>query len=878
MEFVTLFTALNEGACLLTANNRLARAINLRYNQYQLAQGLTVWSSARVLPIEAWLRLQFVQLQMKQVSEVAMINPLQQQLIWQRILLTGIEVPPLLNHVESAHALQEAWKIANAWGYSFAAEKMDLSYDQTQFLHWAQEYKAYCKQYRLIDDSTLPGYLADDEKLKQIKLPKQIKLLGFYELTPQQLHFFDCLQRLGVSIDKPRMMMASGQQVSRVSPTDDTLELEMSAIWARQSLENDPECEVAIVVPDLDKRKVDILRQFNRIFYPNLSPKQVENESKPFNISLGEALIGIPIVKSALLVLKLVVSALDSSELTQFLLCRFIVFSESEQNQRSILDSNPLIRRRSNTSLNDLIEITRNSQSRLHLSLMKIQRLDVKEKRMPSQWVSSFRQLLELAAWPGEQVPDSNEFQQVESLQNAMLSLSAFDRISGQVSATEALSALHLVASQTVFQPQNSESPIQILGLLESTGLSFDKVWVCSMDDESWPMRQSTTPFLSLQWQRQVGVPHANANKQLDYLQFQLKQLKAAGSEVIFSHVSQRDDNRLSCAHVLLELPLIKGNQWLRNQSMGGVISLQSLEDYYGPSIAQGQYISGGSALLADQAACPFRAFVLHRLCAREFESTQLGVDPRERGNFIHQMLELFWNEIKDQNTLLNMDAEKIQHIIVNLADKVMEDYTNLQRISLHEKKYLIKLAIQWLQEEKKRPGFSVEATEELRELDFQGIKLRLMVDRIDVVTTDDGENYRLIIDYKSGGIHKPAGWLADRPDEPQLPLYAITDEHEVDGACFALLNPNEQGFKGFACRDDLIEKVGLAKKSNYENPRSKVSIQWHEVLSDWRKNLGHLASEICNGNATVTPKPKACLWCPLSSVCRITESRGVQS
>src|SRR6185437_551658 len=83
-----------------------------------------------------------------------------------------------------------------------------------------------------------------------------------------------------------------------------------------------------------------------------------------------------------------------------------------------------------------------------------------------------------------------------------------------------------------------------------------------------------------------------------------------------------------------------------------------------GPPVAMGTAQSGGMSVLADQAACPFRAFAKHRLRARESDSADIGISPSERGTVAHQALEYFWRDVKSKGELLALSAQAINVII----------------------------------------------------------------------------------------------------------------------------------------------------------------------------------------------------------------------
>lgn len=464
------------------------------------------------------------------------------------------------------------------------------------------------------------------------------------------------------------------------------------------------------------------------------------------------------------------------------------------------------------------------------------------------------------------------------ALRDIVGSLSKLDAEAGAMNFEITLSLLQRLLEQTSFQSQSAEAPVQVLGLLEVTGLSFDAVWICSMDNQKWPLCGSPNSYLPLAWQRVVGAPHASPERELKFTRYTMSELKRIASEVIFSHVSRRDDNGLRCAYELADVPEIKSRTWYAENTIPETAKLQRLQDHFGPAVAEGEHVRGGSGLLTAQAGCPFSAFVGYRLLTEGLETPGMNVDPRVRGVLIHDLLELFWKQTKNQETLIAKSDEELRQCLDTLADEVMKKFQGLPRLGKLEKNRMLNIAGRWLELEKQRQSFINESTEELRELDFNGIDIRMKIDRIDTVLNDDGSQSRVIIDYKSGSSSQPGSWMEERPGEPQLPIYAITDEHAVSGIAYAILTSRDLCFRGFAERDDLLPKVGLPQKPNVDKPGGKKqSVNWDNAIAGWKDAIGALALEVRDGLASVTPKKNACQYCPLPPVCRIADSMDVE-
>jgi len=142
------------------------------------------------------------------------------------------------------------------------------------------------------------------------------------------------------------------------------------------------------------------------------------------------------------------------------------------------------------------------------------------------------------------------------------------------------------------------------------------------------------------------------------------------------------------------------------------------------------------------------------------------------------------------------------------------------------------------------------------------GVQVKIRADRVDQV--DGGR--QIILDYKTGQL-KSKAWEGERPDEPQLPLYCVTNDHPVAGAAFAVIRVGELRFRGLTTAGDSLPK--MAKMSI--DPALPLEAQ----LEEWRRALERLAADYRNGLAEVNPKPGACDNCGLQALCRIREIHG---
>ena len=109
------------------------------------------------------------------------------------------------------------------------------------------------------------------------------------------------------------------------------------------------------------------------------------------------------------------------------------------------------------------------------------------------------------------------------------------------------------------------------------------------------------------------------------------------------------------------------------------------------------------------------------------------------------------------------------------------------------------------------------------------------------------------ILDYKTGEA-SIAGWLGERPDEPQLPLYAVTSGTDVAVVAFARVRTGEKKpFRGIARKKGLIPDVDTLAEQRLNAAKRYRS--WDELLSGWRRELEALGREFASGEARVAPK-----------------------
>ena len=295
------------------------------------------------------------------------------------------------------------------------------------------------------------------------------------------------------------------------------------------------------------------------------------------------------------------------------------------------------------------------------------------------------------------------------------------------------------------------------------------------------------------------------------------------------------------------------------------------MEDASAPAVATDVQQRGGTGLFRDQAACPFRGFAHRRVHSRPLETPRLGLDPRDRGNLLHEMLAEVWKELKDHAALVAMTPQARGELLSKAAGAAIATVKKKRgdalagRFEALEHARLVRLVGEWLDVEAQRPEFQVLATEARHPLTFGGVTVEARLDRMDAVAKG-----RAIIDYKTGAC-ATSSWLGERPDEPQLPMYALSGM-DVSVVAFGQVKAGEMGFKGFAREEGLVPDTKLITED-----RSRFKGQyrdWKQLMERWREELDATGRGFAAGDARVDPKkgPFTCETCDQHAFCRIAE------
>src|SRR5262245_3657227 len=830
---------------VVTPNRRLSQSLMAEFDAYQGGKGLAAWEAPDILPFDAFVVRLWEEALYSDLELPFLLTSAQEQALWQEL----VKDSSLLSIAETAAQCRDAWRLEHAWRIPAGPGGEDAQ----AFREWARRYEARTRGET--DAARLPDVLL--KFIEEIQKPLLVIAYAFDIVPPQTKDFLSAFTLAECHPER------SGGSAMKLSFPSARQELERAATWARARLE-EGKGRIGVVVPDLARRRKEVVRVFSRLMQPGYNLPGAAQTAMPFNVSLGAPLAECPVVDFALSLIEFSFQDFAFPRVSRLIRSPFLGGAETEMTRRARLDADLRETLGATVSLPKLIASTgRCALLREHLEAVFSLRKEAKES--PAYWARHFSALLEAAGFPGERGLDSDEFQAQGKWHETLAELAKLERISRPLSIQEAFASLRHLCRESLFQPESPPVPIQVLGVIESIGLRFDCLWVSGLTDEAWPMEARPNPFIPVALQKRAGVPQASPEASAVLDRHRTEEWLAAAAEVIVSWPAKEEDRDLApsplIAHIpegaegAIELPAFPRYRDLIFRAR----NLVKIDDGRGPAFPPGP-VRGGTRVLADQAACPFRAFARHRLAAAPLEAPLDGPDASERGKLLHVLMREIWSQLKDSAALHSQD---LVPVIERAAEAAVKEAGIEGRFAELERVRLAKLADEWLSLEKGRKNFEVAAVEDKRELHIGGLQFGGRIDRMDRLL--EGEGGHVLIDYKTGYRVTPKDWETPRPDDPQLPIYASAAPEALSAVAFAKLRPGAMRFTGFSKTKEVLPQVRAAK-------------HWPSLIAEWKTASESLGAAFAAGDAAVDPKRdlKTCLRCDLQTLCRVYEKFNV--
>ncbi len=864
--------ALAGQATIVTVNNRLARHLHRRFNLEQAASGLAAWPTPDILPWGAWLERLWQQSLVASgvAGSSALLGEQQSRFVWESVIREDVRGDPFLSRQTVVRLALHSWRSCCDW--EIPADTLfetAATFDSRKFARWAARYRQHCLEHQWIDQWMLPALLVEDILSGQLKPPAELLFAGFDSWPPQRQRlarqFEAAGSQVGMILGNDYSDISAASHAQSIAFDSDQQELDAAARWARLHIENAPNANVAVIIPDLAQRAAQVRRSFLNILAAGWQSArrstsdnghEAENVSSvgvsPVNISYGWPLFDTGLVHSALTALKLVRGRMDYRDLGLLLRSRYLDGGSVERSERAALDV--WLRRRIGPEI-DLESVMKQAVKRAPgfaaiLKKTATFRDGAKRSQLPAEWVGLLSEFLSSIGWPGDDTLSSEEYQASEAWHRLLEQFASCDQVLGNISIQQACDLLGSMAHEQIFQPEGPDQGIQVLGILEATGQQFDAVWVCGMNSDVWPPAAKPDPLILLSLQRRLQMPGASQQEARARANAQVVSLLVGASEARVSWVRWKEDEPADPSPLIERLQTVEpaaltistAETW--RQRLSGSCRIEWLEAAADvpPKLSATEHARGGAALLAEQAVCPARAFIQRRLAGEELEVPALGIDAGTRGKIVHHALECLYQRTEDRAALLQLDAGQRRQQLAEVIDHTLSKYLPLgqpflARLAEFEKVRLLQLLDQLLTLELARDPFEVVATEQNSVVTVEPLKLNIRLDRVDELSG----GAKLVLDYKTGQVTL-AGWKGARLSEPQLPLYATVGRTSA----VAFVQINDSGIRMMGVGDEGVNIAGIREVPKFLKGGPP---DWPALVEYWRQSLQVVAKEFATGD-----------------------------
>jgi ATP-dependent helicase/nuclease subunit B len=863
--------SLARGAVILAPNERAAADLRARFDRTQSAAGLNAWEPAQIRSWNAWLESLWSILVNQGADLRVLLNPPQEHTLWREIITTSPAAPSLGSSDSLAELAQTAWRLAVSHEATADLRRFAVTHDSKTFAIWATAFAKRCERGQFLSAAELAAAIREHIADASLTPPTKLLLIGFDDDTPARTSLLTTLEARGCIVDRLAIDSEPTGLRTVVRSANPHEELLTTAHWLRHFIETSPQpSRIALIVPNLAEERPALEATLRNILTPELQSIDADLSSTPYSFSTGAPLAEAPMVATALDLIRWLNGPLPLDRVTTLLLSAYIgAFDDLEI--RGVFDAftlrrTPLLRPEIDIARLHRLADARSPVAKLLAPLAARRPGDA--LRSHADWMEFVRDTLRDANFPGDRPLTAQEFRDARTWDHVLDAVATLDFSGIRVDFRTALEALTRQARATSSSQGNNDAAVQIMTPTEAVGSSFDAVVFLRATDSNWPVPTRANPLLGWPLQNDRHMPGTNLADTAARAEQATARLLAAAPNVVFFYAEEDESGaqRISPTIANLRLPIIDASELLPAIEAQPTIPTEAFPDTQPlPPLHSGD-VTGGSRVLQQQATCGFLAFSEFRLRSRPLNEITAGMDALESGNFLHRTMQAFWKAVGSQAALRQMDPAArealLERCIANAVDSRIVTETDWDKAYLQlQKDRLLILLRFWLNAELDRGPFAVLALEADTMVSVGPLTLSVRMDRIDRV--GDSENNGFVyVDYKTGASANPTSWGGPRPDDPQLPLYALLSEPgELKGLAFAKVRAG----KGMAW-------LGYQSEAGILPMKRPSTVDLDTLIEEWRHTLTTLAEDFANGRATVSPKDFAtnCARCAQRLLCRV--------
>ncbi|MDQ7050260.1 MAG: PD-(D/E)XK nuclease family protein [Enterobacterales bacterium] len=732
LNFTPIAAKIDAETLILTPNARTRQALEagrmVEMSTGDVVKGLNLFS------VSQWQQNLWQQLAFQQILPIVIDNLAVKA--WLTQLIEAEDEWVLTNPKGVADQVLSAYQNLCHWQLPLDQISAESSVEVSYFIEWISAFESFCQQKQLIAEFKKLAVILLHWELVAEQLPAKILMVGFNHLTPLEEALFNKVKLAGTQIEYYSIEKNS-QQPIQILLNDIKSELDFAARytyqWSMQQQQKGTASDdhsIAVVVDQLTQNLPLVHETFSQVFHAEEEKPWLPLCKPSYNVSAGLPLLEQPIVNAAIKLLKINPHRISFEELQFLKNTPFIGWDGSKQAVGHFIHQQ-LLKGKPEYDLAFIkyqIKLQKDAQPLDVLLKLLTELSQLKTKSSMTEHMLRFKEFLIYAGFSEGHNPlhplDYFENEALKGLVECMTRCEIMDYLTSQLSFNQALDYLQQACLEQAFQVASDRSKIQVLGVLEASGLEFEQLLLVGFNQDSWPQKNKINPFLPLALQREYNMPGSSAEREYHYAKKLSNSLMHSSQELIatasydetktqsnlsglFSHFKAVDACELiddSNESKTIDRKDRRGErfEWVDNQHL----SLKS------------ELISGGAYLLSDYAKCPFQAMLKYQFRSKDYQPQAKGIDPRDKGSWLHAAMEAIWLKLNNQAQLKAMSEYEIELLVREVVMQILEkDFKTVeqrlgQTLVQMEAEKLIQRIIDWLRIELTREEFTVNALE----------------------------------------------------------------------------------------------------------------------------------------------------------------------
>jgi probable DNA repair protein len=901
----TLVSECQPGTLILTSGGRLARHLKHKYRESQVAKGKTGWASPDILSLNAWMRKAW-NMTWPSTRPLSRVDCLH---LWKGACSRVPPPQPFLPDYKSFKVLDETYTVLARHDLSFEAAKAP----STPLLSWRREimrtFDALAMRLNRFHPAFLPLHLAEEIRKGTVWLPEAIVLAAFEAPAPVEEKLFDSLASLCTvrRLDMPTGAPGKIERLVMPSRKQEVAWLTRQLVIDAQTI---PLNRIGVVVPDTETYVPYIKQAFGEIM-----GKPVDQARSAYNISLGTPLLERPLVQSGLLPLRFWVEGQPRCVLLSLILSAYYDHLGRDRDRAARADRT-WRKQGLDAGLRSLLHVLSDRTAskpealgagqtselfpRLNDGYSAFQEALVsfiqKPERTGSEWARTLEAFWGVVGFPV--ISDEADAGAWRHLRKLLHGIHAdLEGISMSLGEFTGLFR-HLLSEELVHIRGSEEAGIQVLGIIESRGLSFEKLYVLGLSAGSLPGAVRPLPFLDM-WER-GHVQGATAGSQYTFAERAFRHLLACAPHVTLIRPEEESAEPLAASpfwaqviaeerHGVIDVWNDPDSVWTRatwlQQARKGLRKPAAFPPVDPPvkNLPLPETVSVSQLSIAF--ACPFRFYAETILKVFPLDDLIVGISPLERGSRLHKALACFTRRCRNQGLNREEDKEAMETLLKACSDDALSFHadkagrTGKNALGLHSRTMEYR---RWVGENDRSTGLLMQWLElELQRLDegwfwqseessFDGLtapswpfSVSGRVDRIDR-HSDKGV---MLWDYKSGE-HPSGRDVLEYLIDPQIPAYVLAAKENRIAGLGKELAPNTNVSGGY-----IALKGASSVTHRALTPKGKG---WDQVLEQWKESVARLGKKLVSGQFGAEPHPvsdgvreeRACQYCPYRPLC----------